>query len=107
PVSEMEYAVNIDGASGALAVTFPTSTTLTMKVDGASGAMDFSLPEGSGVRVEVRDSGSGSVRLPSDLTRIQAGEDDEGVWESGNYATAAYKILLIINDVGSGSMNIR
>lgn len=107
PSAATEYLVTIDGASGALAVTLPANTSLTVKVDGASGAMDFSLPAGSGVRVEVHDSGSGAVRLPANLARIQMGSDDEGVWESTDYATASAKILVIINDVGSGAINIR
>jgi hypothetical protein len=107
PSSATEYAVNIDGASGSLSVTLPASTSLTVKIDGASGSIDFTLPVGASVRIEVRDSGSGSVRVPSELVRIEAGEDDEGVWESSDYTAASHKILVIINGVGSGSINIK
>ncbi len=107
PDSTSEYTANIDGASGSLVVALPVDTNLTVKIDGASGSISFELPAGAALRVEVRDSGSGSVRLPSGLARIQSGEDDEGVWETANYAAAPHQILLIINDVGSGSILVQ
>lgn len=106
PESGQGYAAFFEGGSGSLRVTLPAETELTLNVDGASGSITLRLPAGAEVRVEVLDSGSGSLNLPRGLTQVQAGEDDEGVWESDGYADATQRILIRIEDIGSGSINI-
>jgi hypothetical protein len=59
------------------------------------------------VRVEVRDSGSGSVNITG-LQEVSRGEDDEGVWESPSYSSASSgQLVIIFEDIGSGSVRVQ
>ncbi len=107
PTSAQAYTVDFSGASGSADISLPANTSLTMHLDGASGSMNVSLPAGAAVHVEVQHTGSGSVNLPGNLTRLSgSGRDKAGTWESAGYAQAAQKIQLIITDLGSGSFNL-
>lgn len=106
PESEPGYDANFEGGSGSLKVTLPEHTDLTINLDGASGSITLRLPAGAEYRVEVLSSGSGSLNLPRGLKQVEAGDDDEGVWESDGYAGAAQRILIRIEDIGSGSIHI-
>ncbi len=107
PVSAEAYDMDINGSAGSLEVTLPENTTLSVHLDGSAGSSTFFLPAGYALRVEVLDGGLGGVHLPGDLTRISgSGDDQEGVWESANYATATSKLTIIISHVGPGSINI-
>ena len=106
PESIQAYEANFEGGSGSLRVTLPVKTNLTLSVDGASGSISFELPTGTEVRIEVTDSGSGSLNLPRGLTQVEKGEGDEGIWETPGYANATQRILIRVQDIGSGSLNI-
>jgi hypothetical protein len=58
-----------------------------------------------GMRVTLI-SGSGSFQPDARFTLVSGELDDDGVWETENYASADYKIDLTI-DQGSGSIRIR
>ena len=64
-----------------------------------------SVPADAAIRVEVMDSGSGSLHLPGALTLI-SGDNKTGVWESTNYSQATTRILIQIINQGSGSISI-
>ena len=107
PVSSQPYTVQIHGASGSSDITLPANTNLTLHLDGASGSLNVRLPESVGVRVEVNDSGSGSINVRSSLNRVSgAGRDKTGTWESAGYAQSDSKILIVVDNAGSGSINI-
>ena len=66
------------------------------------------LPPNAAVRFEVRDNGSGSVSVAPALTRQSGGGgSDSGVWETSGFASAAHKITILVNNVGSGSISLR
>ncbi len=106
PESKQSYDAEFIGGSGSLNVFLPADTSLTLSADGASGSIHLQLPAGVEYRVEVLDSGSGSLNLTSGLDEIEKGDGDEGIWETPGYANASQRILIRIEDIGSGSVNI-
>lgn len=106
PESKQAYEADFEGGSGSLHIALPADTNLTLSADGGSGSINLQLPADVAVRIEVLGSGSGSLNLPRGLTQIEEGNDDEGVWETAGYANAAQRILIRIEDIGSGSVNI-
>jgi hypothetical protein len=106
PASTQPYTASINGGSGSLTVDLPDSGNLTLRLDGGSGSLNINVPQNVPLRLEVRDDGSGSVNVPARLVRI-SGQDKEGVWETPSFESAANKILIICNDLGSGSFNLR
>jgi hypothetical protein len=107
PESGEAYQARIEGGSGSLDLSLPAGTPLTLRLSGGSGGQSLALPSGAALRVEVRDSGSGEVRIPSDLDQVEGGDGDEGVWETPNYGGALNPILIVVEDLGSGSVRIR
>ena len=106
PGSTTAYVVDYRGGSGSLSLTLPSSSDVTVTLDGGSGSLSLHLPGNSAVRLDVRDSGSGSVNMPGGMQRV-SGSGETGVWETSDYANAAHKITIIATDLGSGSLNIR
>jgi hypothetical protein len=107
PDSAKPYQVSYDGASGAAEIDLPAQTGLTLTLNGASGAINVRLPAGSPARVEVNDSGSGWMNIDPRLQRMSgSGSDQEGAWETPDYNQAAHQILIRVNGVGSGSIQI-
>lgn len=104
---EMKTAVvaSFDSGSGSVNVTLPVKTDVTLRLQSGSGSVNVSLPADAAIRVEVMDSGSGSLHLPGALTLI-SGDNKTGVWESANYSQAATHILIQIINQGSGSISI-
>lgn len=100
-------SLGVDVGSGSVVLAQGDDSDLEATVRGGSGSLRVEVPAGQGLRVEVRDSGSGSVRLPSGLTELERGEGDRGVWESPGYGAAAHKTLLVVEDMGSGSLEVR
>ena len=106
PGSTTAYAVDYRGGSGSLNLTLPADSDVTVTLDGGSGSLNLHLPANSAVRLDVRDSGSGSVNMPGAMQRV-SGSGETGIWETSEYASAAHKITIIAADLGSGSLNIR
>ncbi|MPM60596.1 hypothetical protein SDC9_107448 [bioreactor metagenome] len=106
PESNSSLLVNIDSGSGAVNLSLPEKTNLTLRIQSGSGAVNVSLPADAAVQVEVRDSGSGSLHLPSSLNLI-SGDSETGTWETEGYAASSVKILIQILDQGSGSVSIQ
>jgi hypothetical protein len=106
PTSTQPYSVDYSAASGSADISLPANTSLTLRLDGASGSINLRLPPNPAVRVEVQDSGSGSVNVPGSLNRQSGGSGKTGAWESASYASAAQRILIVATNLGSGSFNI-
>lgn len=107
PSSSKAYSVKYDGASGSMSMALPEDTNLTVRLQGGSGSLDLSLPGKAAVRLEVEDNGSGSLGTGGGLTRISGkSNEDKGVWETNGYSSADYKILIIVEEMGSGSISI-
>lgn len=99
----------IRGASGSLNITIEEGANVEAEIRGASGSTTINVPGRTGVRVIVRDSGSGSVHVPGSYTLVSDGGDDDrdtGIWESANYSSATTRIEIEFRG-GSGSFSIR
>jgi hypothetical protein len=76
-------------------------------LDGGSGSTTLDLPDNCPARVEILNSGSGSVSLPNWLQQVESGEDDEGAWETAEFTREGDSILVVVEDIGSGSFSVR
>ena len=72
-----------------------------------TAARETDVPEDAAVRLDVREGGSGSVRVPARFERTRRGDDDEGTWETPGYDSADHKIEIVIEDLGSGAVQVR
>lgn len=108
PQSKESYSVDIESGSGSVTVRVPDQASLSLSLDTGSGATSVHLPTNAAVRIEVNDDGSGSFDLPNDLVKAKDSSDyDIGAWQTANYDSAQYKILIQILGQGSGSVSIR
>jgi hypothetical protein len=101
------YEGQLDGDSGSIDLTLTEETNATLRYDGGSGSLTVDVPAGLAVRVEVEDSGSGSVRFPANWDEQRRGDNDEGTWQTPGFDQAARRFVLIIDDLGSGSVTVR
>lgn len=107
PSSEEGYEVSVESGSGSVSMTLPGETDVTLRLDTGSGSARLQLPAGAAARLEVRDSGSGSLRVPASMRKIEGdANEDEGVWETEGFSSAAGQITIIIENQGSGSISI-
>lgn len=108
PVSDETYAVDIQSGSGSVTLRIPDDTSLSLSLDTGSGATSVIIPDDAAVRIEVDDDGSGSFDLPDELMKASDSSNfDIGAWQTPNYDTAQYKILIQVLGQGSGSISIR
>ncbi len=107
PKTGSHYQVDINGASGSISLTAACSDT-EIRLDGASGSQTINLPQGCPVRIDVRDTGSGSINLPVNLTHTtsSSGNRKTGVWETAGFSSAAPGVMVTITSAGSGCINI-
>lgn len=107
PTSSKAYTTEYNGASGSLSMDLPANTDLTLRLQGKSGSLSLSLPANAAVRIEVKSRGSGSLSAPGGAARLSGkSNEDKGVWESAGYSSAAHKILIVVEKMGSGSISI-
>jgi len=99
--------LTVDVGSGSFNVAVADETRATVRLSGSSGSITIDVPDDAAVRVEVADSGSGSVNIPGWLDQIRDGDDDEGLWESAGFADSDFQIDITVTDAGSGSINIQ
>jgi hypothetical protein len=102
-----KYDAKIDIGSGSFDVTFSDEVEAELEIDGGSGSMTVNVPDDAAVRVKVLDSGSGNVRLPSGFDLIIRGDDDMGTWETAGFENSPLQIVIVVNDLGSGSITVR
>ena len=103
-----EFDANIDVNSGSFKISFTGTAQAELDIDGGSGSTTITVPEGAGVRLVVRDSGTGSVRVPGGYTLVSGGgddDDDTGTWESDN-DESEFNIEITYKG-GSGSFTLR
>ena len=130
PASPSEYSAIIDGGSGSFNIEIADSAKIDFaidvgsgsfniligdtanieaQIDGGSGSLTIDVANNVGVRVVIRDSGSGSVHIPGSYTLVDdLGEDDRdiGIWESAGYDDAAHRVEITF-DPSSGSFTLR
>lgn len=108
PASTQPYTAVLNGGSGSLSLSLPVDGDITLRLDRGSGSTNIDIPAGTAVQLEIRDSGSGSVNLPDWLQEVRVYADrKEGKWETAGFEQAAHKLIIICDDLGSGSFNIR
>ncbi|MBN1630347.1 MAG: DUF4097 family beta strand repeat protein, partial [Thermoleophilia bacterium] len=98
--------MSVDMSSGDSRVTMGGDTDATLTFNGSSGEFTVELAAGQAVRVEVRSVSSGDVDLPSGLVQIAGGDDDEGTWETQGYGSALHKVLVVIEHMSSGDVEV-
>jgi hypothetical protein len=110
---EIEAGADIDAfmdvGSGSFNIEIGSGSDVDVDFDGGSGSITLYAPDDVGVRVDVRDSGSGSVRVPSSYELVDDYNDDDrdtGIWESDGFNTAAHSVEITF-DPGSGSFTLR
>jgi len=124
-----EYSVAYDGSSGSVKFNAPAEADVEMNLSMSSGSVQVNVDEGAdcdlrlthassgslivraprdaGLRVEVRHHSSGRVVTPQGLPKIKEGDHpSEGVYESANYAGAAHRVTVLVEDMSSGSVTI-
>jgi hypothetical protein len=100
---------NIDVDSGSFKISFEGEAEAELDIGGGSGSTTITVPEGAGVRLVVRDSGSGSIHVPDGYTLVSDGRDDDedtGTWESEDYDDSEFSIE-ITYEGKSGSFTLR
>ena len=107
PAADEAYEAQLDGGSGAQTVEVPVDAAGSLSYEGGSGSLRLIIGDTAAVRVEVQDSGSGSVRMPNGWEQIEDGDDDEGVWESATFADSEDRqFVIVVREVGSGSIEV-
>ena len=94
----------LNAGSGPIDLVLPSGSSFEAEIDGGSGPLTIVLPESVGARV-VLDSGSGPFRPDAHFQLVQGKLHGDGTWETDNYRTAEYTVLLEI-DQGSGPITI-
>jgi hypothetical protein len=108
PESASSIPVQLKSGSGALSMILPSKTNLTITADSGSGSLTFTLPSNAEARVEVYGNGSSSLNLPPGFqTAAGSFSGSTEAWQTSGYATATAKILIRINNIGSGSITIQ
>jgi hypothetical protein len=102
-----DVGLEIDVGSGSFNVEIGAGADVSVRVDGGSGKLTVDVPEDAAVRLDVREGGSGNVRVPGRYERTRRGDDDEGTWETSGFDSADHKIEIIVDDLGSGNVELR
>jgi hypothetical protein len=100
-----ELALRASTGSGASRWTVAPGTQLALDLDTGSGSVTIDLPDGADILLRVSDDGSGSLRIPDFLERLD-GRGDTGAWRSRS-ADGAPAIVITVEDVGSGALSFR
>ena len=100
-------SLDADAGSGKITIEIGDQSDVSLRLDGGSGSISIGVPAHAAVRVDVRDGGSGSVHVLSNMERTRRGDDDKGMWETPGFEDAAYQIEIIVDDLGSGSITVR
>jgi hypothetical protein len=130
PESSSRYDANIDGGSGgfdieiesgaevraemnvgsgSFDIVIGSSADIEARIEGGSGSLNIDVPQDVGVRVVIRDGGSGSVNVPASFLLVDdMGDDDRdtGIWETDGYSSAAHRVEITF-DPASGSFTVR
>jgi hypothetical protein len=103
-----KFQMSVDMSSGDAEVTLGEDSDVELVFNGSSGQFTLDLPAGQAFRLEVQDVSSGDVKRPSGMVQVSEGDDeDEGIWETQGYATAAHKVNVMIDNMSSGGVVIR
>ncbi len=108
PESREGYETRIESGTGMVTVVLPEDSNLTIRVDSGTGQIIFDAPEGVDLKVEVQSGGTGDLLSPLWLIKTSGAMDvDEGIYQTDGFEDAQYKITIIIEDIGTGSIVIK
>jgi hypothetical protein len=108
PAAADGYDTHIECSTGSMEIVFPAESNLTVRLDGSTGRILLDVPEGAPVKVQVIDGGTGSLQLPADMVKVSGREGkDEGVYQTSGFESAAYQLVIIIEDISTGSIVLR
>jgi len=108
PAAADGYDTHIECSTGSMEIVFPAESNLTVRLDGSTGRILLDVPEGAPVKVQVIDGGTGSLQLPADMVKVSGREGkDEGVYQTPGFESAAYQLVIIIEDISTGSIVLR
>jgi hypothetical protein len=99
-----EYDLVLNAGAGSTRIAFPENGRIQAELDGGAGSFHLTIPEGMPARIEI-NSGVGGIDLPSDFTLVDGNPQDDGIWESPNYADAQDSVDIYI-DVGVGGVTV-
>ena len=103
-----QFDMSVDMSSGDTDINVGVDADVSLTFNGSSGEFTLNLAPGQALRLEVRSISSGDIDLPSGMAQLTKGDDeDEGVWQTGDYDTAAHKVQVLIEHMSSGDVNIR
>lgn len=102
----VELEVEMSAGSFSLDVGDGAQVDLTIPESGLGG-VSVDAPDGAGVRLEVHESGLGSVQVPSDFEQLEGADGRNGVWESPNFDDAESRIVIVVDQMGAGSVVVR
>jgi len=108
PASKEGYDTHIEGSTGSMEIVFPAESNLTVRLDCSTGGVLLDIPEGAAVKIQVLDGGAGSLTMPEALSKISGREGrDEGVYQTAGFDDAAYQLVIIVEDMGTGSITVQ
>ncbi len=96
--------MGVDMSSGSYTLNLGRDVDAAITINGSSGRFSVDVPDGAALRLEVRDSSSGSVKVPSGMVEVQRGRDDEGVWQTPGFDGAQHQIVVVVEQMSSGSI---
>ncbi len=108
PASAEGYDTYIESGTGSMEIVFPAESNLTVRLDSGTGSLLLDIPEGADVLIQVLNGGTGSLNLPDRISKVSGKEGrDEGVYQTAGFEDAVYQLVIIIEDMGTGSITVR
>lgn len=108
PAQEGLYTVTINGGVGQFVILIEDGAELQLDIDAGVGEFIIDIPDQAGVELSAQ-TGVGRIRLPSNFNELRPVESGIGVngnWQSENFDTADYTILIDFKG-GVGDLRIR
>ena len=103
PQSSDGYQAQLEASTGSMTVVFPENSNLTVRLDGSTGRILLDVPQNTAVQVDVLSGGTGDLQTPDWITKTTGNPDrDEGIYQSADYDAAAYQLIIIVEDIGTG-----
>ncbi|NLG66807.1 MAG: DUF4097 domain-containing protein [Actinobacteria bacterium] len=103
---EADLEMEIRMRSGSYTLHMGRNVDAVVTVNGSSGRFTLDVPDGAALQVDVRDSSSGSVKMPGDMVEVRRGHDDEGLWQTPGFDQAHHKVRVVVARMSSGSIVI-
>ncbi|MFW5748007.1 MAG: DUF4097 family beta strand repeat-containing protein [Chloroflexota bacterium] len=97
--------LQLQTSSGELDITIGEQVSVTIDLSTSSGDSHITIPDEVGIRLDVRANSAGEITVPDRLRPVSV-EDGEGVWETADFETAEYTVMLTVS-VSSGDVTIR